>query len=388
MLIFLIFFLWLIVSIVTELYGIISDNLGVVVVIVFVAFIPFLLMIFGNNLSWLWRNTLLCFYWRTQYKMGRVSSEIGTIKGNWEASTAYVLHDTVKDVFNSNIYTCITTHTSSGFLPINSNTDSAKWFLRIDVESKTASQAEAKSISRAEGVIDGSKNELKYGAVIKAAEEMETNKKKLFFYAIIKLSAKMAKVDGQVTPDEIKKLREYFDIDRVGIDGVGNIFNKSVKNKERVEDISEEVYSCLGNNRECLEYIIIGLLQIASADGTFHLLEIKFIIKVSIIFGFTKAEQLSLFAMFGVDSGVYNIEEEESQERNCGSTYTVEQYYRILNCEPGATNNEIKKAYRQLVKKHHPDLLRSKKVPIDEIKNSEDILKIINEAYNYLINQQ
>ena len=293
-----------------------------------------------------------------------------------------------KDVFNSNIYTCITTHTSSGFLPINSNTDSAKWFLRIDVESKTASQAEAKSISRAEGVIDGSKNELKYGAVIKAAEEMETNKKKLFFYAIIKLSAKMAKVDGQVTPDEIKKLREYFDIDRVGIDGVGNIFNKSVKNKERVEDISEEVYSCLGNNRECLEYIIIGLLQIASADGTFHLLEIKFIIKVSIIFGFTKAEQLSLFAMFGVDSGVYNIEEEESQERNCGSTYTVEQYYRILNCEPGATNNEIKKAYRQLVKKHHPDLLRSKKVPIDEIKNSEDILKIINEAYNYLINQQ
>ncbi len=63
-----------------------------------------------------------------------VTQEIGTSQGNWAASTAYVVRDIVKDTGASPqaIYICLTAHTSSGSLPISTNTDAAKWRLLVE----------------------------------------------------------------------------------------------------------------------------------------------------------------------------------------------------------------------------------------------------------------
>ena len=70
-----------------------------------------------------------------------VTQELGTSRGNWSASTAYVLRDFIKDTSNNNFYLCITAHTSSGSQPISSNTDVAKWLLLVDAASATTSAA-------------------------------------------------------------------------------------------------------------------------------------------------------------------------------------------------------------------------------------------------------
>jgi len=72
-----------------------------------------------------------------------VTQELGTVKGNWAASTAYVIRDIVKDTNNNNIYICITAHTSSGSVPISTNTDAAKWSLLVDAASATTSATAA-----------------------------------------------------------------------------------------------------------------------------------------------------------------------------------------------------------------------------------------------------
>jgi len=72
-----------------------------------------------------------------------VTQELGTVRGNWAASTAYVVRDIVKDSSNSNIYICLTLHTSSGSTPISSNTDVAKWSLLVDAASSTTSATAA-----------------------------------------------------------------------------------------------------------------------------------------------------------------------------------------------------------------------------------------------------
>jgi hypothetical protein len=71
---------------------------------------------------------------------------IGNWRGNWAAATVYANRDIVKDTTNSNIYLCVTAHTSAGSLPISSNADSAKWALVVDAAAADAS-ADAAAIS-------------------------------------------------------------------------------------------------------------------------------------------------------------------------------------------------------------------------------------------------
>lgn len=68
---------------------------------------------------------------------------VGVWRGNWASSTAYIVYDLVKDTSNSNVYICITAHTSSGSQPISSNTDSAKWALVVDAAAASTSASNA-----------------------------------------------------------------------------------------------------------------------------------------------------------------------------------------------------------------------------------------------------
>ena len=78
-----------------------------------------------------------------------VTQELGTLKGNWAASTTYVVRDLVKDTSTNNIFICITAHTSSGSQPLTTNTDSAKWSLIVDAASSTTAQTAAASSATA-----------------------------------------------------------------------------------------------------------------------------------------------------------------------------------------------------------------------------------------------
>lgn len=63
-----------------------------------------------------------------------VSQELGTFKGNWAASTAYVERDLVKDTSDGSIYIVNTAHTSSGSLPLDTNTNSSKYDVIFNVD--------------------------------------------------------------------------------------------------------------------------------------------------------------------------------------------------------------------------------------------------------------
>jgi len=57
--------------------------------------------------------------------------------------------------------------------------------------------------------------------------------------------------------------------------------------------------------------------------------------------------------------------------------------YEVLGIREGATVEEIKRAYKELVKKYHPDQYRNN--PLSDL--AEEKLKEINEAYDYLMKQ-
>ncbi len=70
-------------------------------------------------------------------------NEIGTNRGSWSAGVQYKTRDLVKDTTTNNIFQANADHTSSGSLPITSNSDSGKWILLVNAEASTTSQSAA-----------------------------------------------------------------------------------------------------------------------------------------------------------------------------------------------------------------------------------------------------
>jgi hypothetical protein len=78
-----------------------------------------------------------------------VTTELGTFKGNWAASTSYVIRDLVKDTSTGNIFFVNTAHTSSGSEPLTSNANSAKYSLIVDASSRTTQATNASTSATA-----------------------------------------------------------------------------------------------------------------------------------------------------------------------------------------------------------------------------------------------
>ena len=78
-----------------------------------------------------------------------VLKELGTYRGNWAASTSYVVRDLVKDTSTGNVFFCNTAHTSSGAQPLTTNTHSANWDLIVDAATATTQASNASSSATA-----------------------------------------------------------------------------------------------------------------------------------------------------------------------------------------------------------------------------------------------
>ena len=58
--------------------------------------------------------------------------------------------------------------------------------------------------------------------------------------------------------------------------------------------------------------------------------------------------------------------------------------YRVLGVEPTASDDEIKRAYRELARKYHPDNYQNN--PLADL--AEEKMKEINEAYDQITKQR
>jgi len=65
---------------------------------------------------------------------------------------------------------------------------------------------------------------------------------------------------------------------------------------------------------------------------------------------------------------------------------TSDSAYKILEIKASATDSEIKKAYRKMVKKYHPDKLIG--LGDEHLKGAKDKFQRIQEAYEIIKNER
>ncbi|MBU6442334.1 MAG: TerB family tellurite resistance protein [Alphaproteobacteria bacterium] len=190
----------------------------------------------------------------------------------------------------------------------------------------------------------------------------------VFTIAIIALGAKMAKADGVVTKDEEDAFKRIFRVPPSEEANVRRIFNLARQDTAGFEVYAAQIARLFRGNPAILEDVLDGLFEIAKADGVLHPGELAFLEGVADIFGFTPGEFRRIRAShFGPDAA---------------------DPYAILGVAHDASDDEIKRTYRMLVRENHPDSLIARGVPEEFVKLANDKLAAINTAYERIVKER
>jgi DnaJ like chaperone protein len=186
-----------------------------------------------------------------------------------------------------------------------------------------------------------------------------------FTIAMIALSAKMAKADGVVSDEEIEAFDRVFRVPPNEQASVRRFFDLAQQDTAGYEAYAGQIARLYAGRPAVLEDILDGLFEIAKADGVLHPGEDAFLERVADIFGFAPGEyrrvRASHFAPDAADP------------------------YVVLGVSYDASDEEIKRTYRFLVRENHPDSLIARGVPEEFVKLATDKLAAINGAYDKIL---
>ena len=187
--------------------------------------------------------------------------------------------------------------------------------------------------------------------------------------------AKMAKADGRISKVEISAVETAFA--RLGFSrAVRNyaidVFRKAKDDSHSIYEYARDFASVVGN--EDVRVIFYEMLwDIACADGDLSQSEKNILEKI------TPHLKISpeWFGVFYRERFYSGSNEHTSSARN-----DLDDAYSQLGVSPSASDDEVKKAYRSLAKRYHPDTLKAQGLPDEMVARANERMSKINAAWN------
>ena len=183
---------------------------------------------------------------------------------------------------------------------------------------------------------------------------------------LLSLCSIVIKSDGSVTQQELDYVRQYF-VATYGKEKANAIFRTFNEINKKHEISAQRICTYL-NQRTRYEVrlqLLHFLFGIAQADGAIRTPEINKIQEISGYLRVALRDFDSIKAMF---------------------IKTGDNAYKILEIDKTATNDEIKKAYRTMAKKYHPDRVNTEDEAIK--KGAEEKFKEVQKAYEHIQQQR
>ena len=186
-----------------------------------------------------------------------------------------------------------------------------------------------------------------------------------FSVSLLILSAAVMRADDKVLKSELNYVKQFLNA-QFGTNQAQQmlkVLKDLLKQDYNIRDVSMQIsnYMDYASRLQLLHY----LFGIALADGQSHPDEISMIDLISNYMGIKQNDLDSIKAMF--------IKDQESA-------------YKVLEISADATDNEVKKAYRRMATKYHPDKVVH--LGPDVQKAAKEKFQMLNQAYTRIKKQR
>lgn len=199
---------------------------------------------------------------------------------------------------------------------------------------------------------------------VQQGDDQPRGQRNSFLMSLLVLSAAIIKADGKTSQQELSTVRSFFA--RNFGPQAGNDAEEIIKSILSKDFNLYEVCSQIRSNMDYSQRLQLFhyLVSLGACDGL-HPREIDILETIATYIGLSQSETDSIIAQF-----------KPSNDSN----------YKILEISPDATNEEVKKAYRKMAIKYHPDKVAT--LGSDIQKAAEEKFKTISAAYEAICRER
>ena len=179
-----------------------------------------------------------------------------------------------------------------------------------------------------------------------------------FGMSLLVLVAAMMKADNKVVKSELDYVKQFF-VRQFGQSAASEalvMLKDILKQDIPVRDVCMQISRNMDYSSRL--QLLHLLFNISSADGAINTLETEAVEKMAGYLGIASSDFVSIRNMF--------VPETDSS-------------YKILEIQPSATDEEVRKAYRRMAMKYHPDKVSH--LGEEFRKTADEKFKNVNEAY-------
>lgn len=193
--------------------------------------------------------------------------------------------------------------------------------------------------------------------------------------ALMVLIAAVMKADGQVKKNELSYVKRFL-LQNYGEEGGKQMLKVLQQLVERDIPIDQVCLQIKVNTDYNTRYHMVDFLfGISGSDGVFHQTELNVLRLIAQYLGISQSDYISIHERH-VGYG------KSSYSSNTRNTSYSRDPYKVLGITKEATDDEVKKAYRRMAMKYHPDRVAGMSEEMQ--RNAAEQMKEINEAYEQI----
>ncbi len=204
-------------------------------------------------------------------------------------------------------------------------------------------------------------------------ESSQTESHNRFVWLLVHILVKISQLDGHVSRDEVQTIQQFFQqnlrYNQTQMNWVKNLIKDATSSTETLESLLQEFRSTFAYEPRLI--LLELIYQIVYTKDPVPENELASARKIATFLEISEYDHRTIEAK-------YRYQRQRSANESIES---AARYYATLGLDNGADMNTIKKAYRQLSMKYHPDKVSHLG---DEFKGvAEEKMKELNAAYEF-----